>query len=461
MNLGSRVIRQGGYVLLTKCLNLLTRVTMVYVLGKSLTTEQYGVYAIILTALTFGTPIVGFSVHTYLVRQLPGLTTGRQLVIFRTTFLFEVVAALIWLAVFYNSGAFDYCLASLKMTQYRPEAMVGLALQIGMVAACETQYFLTGQKRIEVANVVDYICQSACVWPLLIAWLVGYKITLMSILITSCVGYYAGAVYGLQKSGAAHKAPSESGTPSSRSTVFDSLPILRSALSYSLPMMIVGISFYGTKLTDRFFLSHYTHLAEVGIYSFTFAFLNMLYSLTSQVIELTIWPYVCEAHDKQDANRGAAILGVGLKWSLLLFTAGAAVLWTAPNLVVRILARPDYAGGRPVIAILTVGFLALICGHFASYAFMLRRDMLSLMGADLAGAAMAIIGSAILVPRYSYIGAAISTATALTVSAGMKYIISKGGAFRHVRILLSFETEKMFIRSLTTRYAVPETEGKL
>jgi O-antigen/teichoic acid export membrane protein len=434
---------------------------MVYVLGKSLTTEQYGVYALILTALTFGTPIVGFSVHTYLVRHLPGLNLDRQVAIFRTTFVFEVLAASLWVGVLYGSGAFDYCLGILKMTQYRSEAMVGLVLQVGMVAASETQYFLTGQKRIEVANVVDYICQSACVWPLLIAWLAGYKLTLISILIANCVGYCAGAVYGVRKSGACSMASFSFALPTSPPGLLERLPTLRAALSYSLPLMIVSVSFYGTKLTDRFFLSHYTNLAEVGIYSFTFAFLNMMYSLTSQVIELTIWPYVCEAHDKQDADRSAMMLGVGLKWSLILFTAGAAVLWTAPNLIVRILARPSYAGGRPVIAILTMGFLAMICGHFASYSFMLRRDMLRLMVADLAGAAMAIIGSAMLVPRYSYIGAAISTAAALSMSAGLKYVISKGGAFRHMRALLSFDTEKLFIRSLANRYATPEAEGEM
>jgi len=439
-------------------LNLITRVALVFVLGKSLTTEQYGVYAIVLAALTFGTPIVGCSVHTYLVRHLPGLTNDRQVTIFRTTFLFEVLAASLWVGVFYRSGAFDYCLASLKMTEYRSEAIVGLVLQIGMVAASEAQYFLTGQKRIEVANVVDYICQSACVWPLLMMWLLGYKLTLMSILITHCVGYGVGAAYGLRRSGACSKSPSRSDLPISLAGIRDRLATLRQALSYSLPLMVVSVSFYGTKLTDRFFLSHYTHLADVGIYSFTFAFLNMLYSLTSQVIELTIWPYVCEAHDKQDPARAAAILGVALKWSLILFVAGAAVIWTAPSLIVRILARPDYAGGRPVIAILTVGFVALICGHFASYSFMLRRDMLRLMVADIAGAAMAIVGSAILVPRFSYIGASISTATALIVSAGVKYIISKGGAFRHMRLLLSFDTEKTFIRSFAARYARVEDE---
>jgi O-antigen/teichoic acid export membrane protein len=85
--------------------------------------------------------------------------------------------------------------------------------------------------------------------------------------------------------------------------------------------------------------------------------------------------------------------------------------------------------------------------------------MVRLMVADLAGAAMAIVGSAILVPRYSYIGAAISTAAALIVSAGVKYVISKGGAFRHMSLLLSFDAEKALIRSLAARYAGPEGEA--
>ena len=68
---------------------------VIVILGRALTLEEYGVYALIATAIPVGVTAVGLELYAYLAREIPGPYDPNEMQRFLETFMYDAAAFLV------------------------------------------------------------------------------------------------------------------------------------------------------------------------------------------------------------------------------------------------------------------------------------------------------------------------------------------------------------------------------
>lgn len=102
--MSNRILKQVVHTSGTKIFVFISRFALVYLLAHVFTPEDFGAYSLMSTLNTFGVMLVGLNLYNYVYREAPGLPLERRVVLFKTTFVFEVVLSSALVAVFLGSG---------------------------------------------------------------------------------------------------------------------------------------------------------------------------------------------------------------------------------------------------------------------------------------------------------------------------------------------------------------------
>lgn len=428
--MSGRILRQIGHTAGFKLGVFGVRFLLLYLLAQAFTPADYGAYALVTTTASFGVFLLGLNLYAYVYREAPGRDRETSLRIFKSTFVFEVLVSGALIAAVVFSGALDPLLRSLKAAEYRAEFVAGLLLLLAMIASAEVQHYLWARAQIEHGNVLDFISQALWVLPLFLLWAAGWELDLRSVLLANLAGVLLGVAYGLSR--IEFRAWLR---------VRPSWGVVRTGLAYSVPMIVPALSFYALKLADRYVLSFHWTLHEVGLYSFAYSFFNTLYAFTATVILNAILPYVVQAHNRGDMAERNRLLATASKASLGGFAVAAALFLVFSEPVLGILARSEYLDSRSVMPLLAVGYVMIIVGYPAHYLLMLANRTTTIMWIDLVGLVVGVGGLFLLVPRWSYHGAAVATIVGFAVVAALKHLLSRSWESLDHRVLFSIAPE--------------------
>ncbi len=437
--MNSRFLKQTAHTGGTKLFIFVSRFALVYLLAHIFAPEDYGAYALVTTITTFGTIVLGLNLYNYVYRATPGHSVERRVVLFKSTFLFEVVLSGILLTIFLLSGTLLPLLHRLKAANYAHAFIAGCILLAALIAFTELQHYLWAKTDIEDANRMDLIAQASWIFPLLALWYFGLRLTVTTVVVAQVMGVLLGICYAFRRVEREWwRARPDPG-------------VIRAGLAFSVPMMVPGLSFYVLKLADRFILSHYRSLADVGLYSFAYGLLNTIYSFSVLVILNTFLPYVFEAHNRADRTRRNFLLTYTFKACLAAFGAGAAILLTFSHLILKLLARQEYLASRQVLPLLAVGFLMIIAAYPGQNLLLLQNRTVLLMCIDMTGLVIGLALDFLLIPRYSFWGAAVASALAFGLVAILKLVYSRAWREISVRDLFSLQFElrlvSLYLRS--------------
>jgi O-antigen/teichoic acid export membrane protein len=428
--MNNRVLKQAADTTGTKVLIFVCRLALVYCLAHMFSPEDFGAYSLLSAFSTFGAMLAGLNLYSYVYRQTPGQPLKERVVLFKTTFLFEIVLSTALVGVFLASGTLPAVLSVLKASNYAEAFVASLVLLIAFVASYEVQHYLWAKQEIGHVNRMDVITQVSWIPVLLCIWPFGMKITVTGLLLVQLVAVLCGTAFAFRRV--------ELGL---WWRVRPRLPVIPNALMFSIPMMIPGLSLYLLKLAERSFLSYYHSLWEVGLYSFACSFMNTLYSFSGLVVLTTMLPYLIEAHNRDDHRRRDLLLTLILKGSLIVFGVGAAILLTFSHLIVSLVGRPEYLPSSQILPLLALTFLMIILAYPAHYLLMLENRAVLLMGIDLAAVFIGLGLDVLLIPRYSSYGAAAASAVAFAAVAVMKIIFSRAWHHLLFREIISLRRE--------------------
>jgi len=420
-----RMFRQGLHTIAVRSVTLACRFALLVVIGKSLDPASYGVYALIGTIGIFGTVALGLNLYIYVYRAVPGVSAAEQMRVFKSTSAFEIASASIVVFAVLASGWLPRLTGVLNASGYELFFALGLLQIILLVTIAEITNFLSAQARLEEANWVDFLAQGS--WVLLPAalWVSGFRVGLGTFLVAQIAGLSAAIAFAAYRIGIRQwwSQRVDSG-------------IIRAALAFSLPMMIPALSVYSLKLADRPILSHYISLADVGVYSFAFAFLNTLYSFTAGVVFATTGPRIIAAHNAANIPARDALLSYMLKMAGVAFLVPVLCLLVVARPLLLFVARPDYAAAAGVMPLVAASYLLIILAYPAHTLMTMQNRVKTLALIDVAGMAAGLIGNFLLIPRYSYWGAAAASIVGFGLTMGLKWSLSG--------ILSSFRFDLLF-----------------
>lgn len=202
-----------------------------------------------------------------------------------------------------------------------------------------------------------------------------------------------------------------------------SFKIMKKALRFGLPLISVGISSWIMTMIDRLFLDRYAGTSVVGIYTIAYNFgmiLNLLFVSPVQLAWGQIkWKIIKKEKDAKKIFSYIMtyyiFIGVFLLIGIILLSKD----------VIKVFTTPAFYSSIDIVPYIAIGYL------FLGYRFMVNIGI-NLKGRTEINAIILILSAAInilfnfiLIPKYSMIGAAISTTISYIFLAILSYFINR------------------------------------
>jgi len=191
-------------------------------------------------------------------------------------------------------------------------------------------------------------------------------------------------------------------------------------VSFAWPGIIGGLSFYVLNLVDRFFIQAYHGAAANGLYGTAFRYSQVvLVGVIAFRLGWSQWHYswLHSGRHPEMVARGGLYYYFGAGFLAVLVSA-----WILP--VFHLLMPTDYWDATQAVAPLALAGVAT--GAFSLYtvglAVLKRQRLIPVMA--VAGAALALALYFLLIPPFSFEGAAWATAASLTGLAVLVYVVS-------------------------------------
>jgi len=183
-------------------------------------------------------------------------------------------------------------------------------------------------------------------------------------------------------------------------------------MQYSWPLIFVGLAFVVNEALDRMLLKYWIHAEnperELGIYGAVYK-LAMFMTLYTQSFRMGAEPFFHQRFRKEGSTEifghiGHAFLLIGLGFFLFVvgFRQEIGSTFLGKN-------HPEYLEGLTVVPIL---FLANLClGMYYNFSvwYRLADQNRKGMWLSIGGALITMVGNAVLIPKYGYYGAGITT----------------------------------------------------
>jgi O-antigen/teichoic acid export membrane protein len=189
--------------------------------------------------------------------------------------------------------------------------------------------------------------------------------------------------------------------------------LVREMLEFSWPAILSGVAFYALNFLDRFFVAHYHGTGDTGLYGAAFRY--------SQVVVVGVFAFrmgwsqwhlswLHTDRHPQMVARGANYYFFAMGWLVAVVS-----LWILP--VFHLLMPPRFWDAT--FAVPPLALSAAAAGAFTVFAVGVNvtKRMRLLIPVSAAAAALAIGLYFLLIPPYSFLGAAWATATAFTAMA--------------------------------------------
>ncbi len=193
---------------------------------------------------------------------------------------------------------------------------------------------------------------------------------------------------------------------------FLNFQLWKKMMQYSWPLLFVGLAFVVNEALDRMLLKHWIQAEnperELGIYGAVYK-LAMFMTLYTQSFRMGAEPFFHQRFRKEGNTEifghiGYAFLLIGLGFFLTVvgFRQEIGSTFLGKN-------HPEYLEGLSVVPFL---FLANLClGMYYNFSvwYRLADQNRKGMWMSIGGAVITILGNAILIPKYGYLGAGITT----------------------------------------------------
>lgn len=212
--------------------------------------------------------------------------------------------------------------------------------------------------------------------------------------------------------------------------------IARPAIAFGLPLLPAAYAIWGLNWVGRIFLVHYETLQTVGVYSAVYALGYMIIQIFVNPIWALYPSSVAELHNQGDSEGVDRLLHVTSAGMLILSLPAIAGMWALSEPIIVVIAGEPYRSGAPVVPVIALAYLLLMMASFGDVTLGLAyRQYLATVSIGLAFVVNLAL-SAVLVPRFGMMGAALSVLGSFFV----QFVFSSVMAARSAPFWRSFDS---------------------
>lgn len=178
-------------------------------------------------------------------------------------------------------------------------------------------------------------------------------------------------------------------------------------LKYGLPLVPNSLFLWLVNSSGRYFLTHFKGLGEVGIYSAGFTIANIM-TLFFMPISFVLFPVISKLWGEGDRSAVSENITRANRWYLILAVPGAVGLSFLAKPIVTLLSSKEFLGGAEVIFFLTVANLFYGIYQINLYGALLLEKNLKLTGYFAVAGVLNVLMNFLLVPWMGLQGAALA-----------------------------------------------------
>lgn len=357
---------------------------------SALSTEDFGAFDLILTLAVLANLAVALEISQGLARFWHDeKSLQARVVLASTTLIFTLLMYILFSAV---CLVFSEQLSSLLFTTHS----YVMFFEVGIVYVFFNgiYYLLINQFRWELRSkeyaAISLIYSLGLLGATALATLV-LKQGLMGIIAAQAAASFFGVLICLGR------------LKQSFSLTFD-YTVLRNLLQFSIPLVPAGLAVFVNLYINRFALSQFGSLSDVGLYSLA----NRIAGITTLLligVQAAITPLIYQNHAKASTPGEIATLFNGFATVALLLCLGLSLF---SGEVILLISGPEYTDSAPLIAILAPAVLLSQLYVFAPGMAIAKKTRLQLT-VTLVAAVVSLIANWVLVPLFNIHGAAFAT----------------------------------------------------
>ncbi len=193
-----------------------------------------------------------------------------------------------------------------------------------------------------------------------------------------------------------------------------SIPMLKKAFSFSIPVMITTIGGLLIAYTDTMMITYFRTLEEVGLYNVAMPISMIIWFFGNALagIMLPVISQMWARKEKKYVREGIALLH---KYAFAIVLPFGLTFFAFPEIIIRVLFGEEYVGSALALQILSIGAIAY------SIAIVNSNILVGLGKPGINGrimlvaAAFNILANALMIPKFGIAGAAIASSVSYTL----------------------------------------------
>jgi O-antigen/teichoic acid export membrane protein len=403
---------------------------------KYLGTLNYGIWSQVMVIVSVFSPLVFFGMDNSLARFLPGKPLAEQKKEFTGWLIFGLFNSLMilaiiacsrhWFSIIFFGGNDDYPLFVLLagINVISTALLTGIRNWFRIQSRALAIVFLTVLQNLMQMLVLILILINQLGLHELVLWSL---VTDFSIVLGYIVYLYFKDVF---------KKPS--------------LSWLKPYFRFGVVFLPAGYAVWVLNSLDRVFLAHYHTLEDIGIYSIGFTF---GYTLIQMIVN-PIWNLfptrAAELYNQNNIDELNILFNQSIKficWIIFPSILGLALIGDS---LLAIITTNDFVDGYLVIPIILTGYLFLMLSAYFEFIVILKNKPWLSTYFTLTACFVNVALNFILIPRFSYMGAAIATMLSFLV----QLILSVIFALKENLIVIEIVSLRKIILSSSIMFAL-------
>ena len=394
-----KYLRLSGQIGISYFFNLLIilfQPLLISLLTRVLTVEEYGVYSLLFTTISILSVILRLGLVDFIRTKVPGMreeVRARNLFTL-LSFSFLTITTVCLLLFFFRTTIISF----LGIQNIPFVWTIALGIIIFTTLNDLIDVYLISIQKISVGSSAIFFTRSLWVMLLLLTFSFFGRFSLYQVFILwfwGALGSLLFACFLIRKEIALFI----------RKKDID-FQLLRSAIFFSLPLVLMVFFSFIIDASDRYILNYYLGKSAVAVYSLAYGLVTMIASLPL-IFQSTIAPYLAEKWNlKEDPSSFFSIM---LKYSLIIVVPSIIGMVVFREEAVALLSGAKYSESVSLIAIMAIYPLFAVLIELFNKTLLLRNMIKQTLGVYLAGALFKILFNLLFVPLWGIKAAAYST----------------------------------------------------
>jgi O-antigen/teichoic acid export membrane protein len=185
--------------------------------------------------------------------------------------------------------------------------------------------------------------------------------------------------------------------------------------NYAWPLALGGVAMWGLRLSDLFIIGFFRPERDVGLYSVSYNISAKTIELLVALFLLSVSPLVYSTWESEGREATENAMTMLTRVYLILCLPAAVGLSVLAVPFVALLTAPEYYEGSRIVGFVAFSSFAWGLSNIAFMGIAIKKQTLRLGANNIAAASTHIGLQLLLVPRFGYVAAAISTLIGFTV----------------------------------------------